>query len=84
MSITEAKKLIGCICSVSWLDRKGQELTEESRVYDVTFVPLYGGYMIMERDDVRLDRVTSIFLVQEDGTRHLAYESELARVPKAA
>ena len=32
-----------------------------SKVYDVTFVPLYGGYIVTDSEDIRLDRICGVF-----------------------
>lgn len=75
MGITEAKTLIGRLCSVSWLDRKGQEMRAVSRVNDVRYVPLYGGFMVMDSEDVRIDRITAVYLVLDDGATHCLYDA---------
>lgn len=68
MSLSDAKKLVGKVCSVSWIDRKGQEVQCTSRVYDVTYAAMYGGYLVMDTDDIRLDKITSIAIVNADGS----------------
>src|SRR5947209_4582923 len=65
--ISDAKKLVGRVCAVEWLNRNGEEMRVVSRIHDATFVPLYGGYLITDTDDVRLDRILSIHLLGEDG-----------------
>lgn len=84
MSISDAKKLVGRLCSVSWLDRRGMEMNVVSRIHDVTFVPLYGGYMITDTEDVRLDRIVSVCAVLADGGLEPIYSLEAAAAAQAA
>lgn len=42
------------------MNRQGNPVTRDLQVHDVTFVPLYGAYLIGDIEDVCLDRVTSI------------------------
>ena len=60
MRIPEAKQYLGRNCSVTFLNRHGDEVTRNLHVHDVAFVPLYGAYLIGDMEDVCLDRVTSI------------------------
>ena len=60
MRVPEAKQYLGKHCSVTFLDRHGDEITRNLRVHDVAFVPLYGVYLIGDLEDICLDRVTSI------------------------
>ncbi len=60
MKIHEARQFLGKNCSVTFRDRLGEEITKDLRVHDVTFVPLYGPYLIGDVEDVNLDRVTGI------------------------
>ena len=60
MRIPEAKQYLGKHCSVTFLNRYGDEITKSLRVEDITFVPLYGAYLIGDVEDVFLDRVRSI------------------------
>lgn len=60
MQIPEAKQFLGKNCSVTYLNRVGNEITKTLRVYDVTYVPLYGAYLIGDIEDVCLDKVTNI------------------------
>ncbi len=84
MGITEAKKLIGKVCAVEWLARNGEGMSAVSRIHDVTFVPLYGGYLITDTEDVRLDRIVSIHLIGEDGNRVPVHYQRLEELPLAA
>lgn len=68
MVISDAKKLVGKVCAIEWLNRSGEEMRAVSKIHDATYVPLYGGYLITDTDDVRLDRVIEIHEVCEDGT----------------
>lgn len=60
MNIPEMKQYVGQDCSVTYRDRRGDEITKSLRVHDIQFVPLYGAYLIGDIEDVCLDRVTSI------------------------
>jgi hypothetical protein len=60
MRIPEAKQYLGKRCTVTFLNRHGDEITCNLQVHDVAFVPLYGAYLIGDVEDVYLDRVTSI------------------------
>ncbi|HSV72853.1 MAG TPA: hypothetical protein VLH79_03745 [Chthonomonadales bacterium] len=84
MSISDAKKLVGRLCSVSWLDRKGMEQQVVSRVHSVTFVALYGGYMVTDTEDVRLDRILRVCAVSSDGGLEPVYSLEAAAAAQAA
>jgi len=73
--LSDAKQLIGRTCAVSWLDRTGNEVRTVSRIHDATFVPLYGGFLVTDCDDIRLDRVTSIHILAEDGSAVPLFDS---------
>jgi hypothetical protein len=60
VGITDAKKFIGQVCAMKWTDRSGQEIALVSKIHDVTFVPLYGGYLIADTEDIPLDKLTEI------------------------
>lgn len=60
MGISDAKKYVGHKCGVRWTDRLGKELEAVSIVHDVTFVPLYGGYLITDTEDIRLDKIVTV------------------------
>lgn len=60
MGISDAKKLIGQKCDVRWTDRGGHELEMISMIHDVTFVPLYGGYLITDTEDIPLEKVVHV------------------------
>ncbi len=65
MLLNEAKSYIGKQCTIVWKDRVGKEQVTVSKVYDATFVPLYGGYLVTDVDDIRLDRVCNVALLEE-------------------
>jgi hypothetical protein len=69
MLLAEAKSYIGKTCSIAWQDRTGKEFITVSKVYDATYVPLYGGYLVTDVDDIRLDRVCGIALMEEAAAR---------------
>ncbi|HPP75866.1 MAG TPA: hypothetical protein PLU88_12165, partial [Armatimonadota bacterium] len=60
MTIPEAKAYVGKDCSVTWHDRHGKEHSTKIHIEDVTFVPLYGAYLMGDIEDVCLDKVTRI------------------------
>lgn len=60
MNIPEAKQYFGQNCSVTFRDRRGDEVTKNIYLHDIQFVPLYGAYLIGDIEDVCLDRVTNI------------------------
>ncbi len=70
MQLSEAKEYVGKVCSVRWRDRSGNEQFVVSKIYDATYVPLYGGYLITDADDIRLDRVCEVSLVSESEPQH--------------
>jgi len=55
-----------------------------SRIHDATFVPLYGGYLITDTDDIRLDKITTIHLLEENGTETLVFARGAAELPQVA
>lgn len=60
MRIPDAKQYLGRNCSVTYRNRHGDEITKSLHIHDVTFVPLYGAYLIGDVEDVSLDRITNI------------------------
>ena len=60
MLIPEARNYLGRDCAVTYRDRYGEVHTQNMRVHDVTFVPMYGGCLVGDIDDIWLDRITSI------------------------
>ena len=46
MSLAEAKAYEGGQVSVTWINRKGEEILETVDVYEVTFVPMYGPCLV--------------------------------------
>ncbi len=60
MLISDAKKFVGQVAEISFLDRKGDEVIEVTEIFDVNFVPLYGPCLITDVGDIRLDRVQNI------------------------
>ena len=75
MLLAEAKGFIGKKCTIIWHDRAGNEITTVSKVYDATYVPLYGGYLVTDADDIRLDRVGCVSLAEE-GITHATVSHE--------
>jgi len=58
--LPEARAYIGKKCEIRWRDRDGNAQTTVAPVCDVTYVPLYGAFLITETDDIRLDRIQSL------------------------
>jgi hypothetical protein len=64
MFIPEAKQYLGRNVAVTYKDRHGDMHTKSLHVYDVTFVPMYGGCLVGDIEDIWLDKVTSISAVE--------------------
>ena len=64
MYIPEAKQYLGKNVAVTYRDRHGDLHTKSLHVHDVTFVPIYGGCLVGDIDDIWLDRVTSISSIE--------------------
>ena len=60
MTIPDVRQFVGRSCAVTWRDRTGQERSKVLHIHDLTFVPLYGAYLVGDVEDVCLERVTSI------------------------
>lgn len=58
MLISDAKKFIGQIVELQFLDRTGTVNTEVVEVFDVNFIALYGPCLITDIGDIRLDRIS--------------------------
>ena len=72
MLLNEAKSYIGKQCTIVWTDRVGKEQVTVSKVYDATYVPLYGGYLVTDVDDIRLDRVCNVATLVEEAVEQAA------------
>lgn len=57
MHIQEAKAFANQRVQLTWLDRRGEEVSDQVDVYEVNFVPLYGPCLITNVGEIRLDRV---------------------------
>ena len=64
MYIPEAKQYLGNNVAGTFRDRHGDLHTKSLHVHDVTFVPIYGGCLVGDIEDIWLDRVTSISAVE--------------------
>ena len=60
LTIPEIRRLIGRDCAITWRDRLGVEHSKVLHLHDVSFVPLYGAYLVGDVEDVSLERVMSI------------------------
>lgn len=59
MSLAEAKTYEGAQVSLTWTNRKGEEILETVDVYEVTFVPMYGPCLVTNCGNIALERVMS-------------------------
>ncbi|MFQ3550368.1 MAG: hypothetical protein SNJ70_11530 [Armatimonadota bacterium] len=64
MQIPEAKQYLGKNVNVTFNDRHGNTHSRNMYVEEVTFVPMYGGYLIGDIDEILLDRVTNISVIE--------------------
>ena len=64
MHIPEAKKYLGRNVAVTYRDRHGDLHTSNLHIHDVTYVPMYGGCLVGDMDEIWLERVTSISAVE--------------------
>jgi len=60
MTILDVKPFVGRRCAVTWRNRSGEEQSRVLHIHDLTFVPLYGAFLVGDAEDVCLDRVVSI------------------------
>lgn len=60
MELSEAKTYEGRHISLTWRNRKGEEMTEQVDVVQVTFVPMYGPCFVTDAGNIALDRVVSL------------------------
>lgn len=60
MTIPDAQKFIGRSCAVTWRDRTGGEHYKVLRIQELSFIPLYGTYLVGDLEDVHLEKVTNI------------------------
>lgn len=65
MQLSEAKEFVGQVCAIRWQDRSGNEQLVIAKIYDATYVPLYGGYLITDNEDIRLDRISEVSFMDE-------------------
>ncbi len=78
--LSEAKELVGRVCSVQYVDRNGTELEVTSKIYDATYVPLYGGYLVTAKEDIRFDRIRSVCAVEQGAASINATTTAMERV----
>lgn len=57
MHIQDARTFANQRVNLTWLDRRGAEISDLVDVYEVNFVPLYGPCMITSAGEIRLDRI---------------------------
>jgi hypothetical protein len=59
MTIPEAKTYIGKNIFIEYEDRNGQRRTGTGVLMDVEFVPMYGGMLLFDFGDIRIDKVVA-------------------------
>jgi hypothetical protein len=72
VGISDAKRFIGKVCNVCWQDRGGELQQAVSKIHDVTYVPMYGGYLVTDTDDIPLEKLTHIIAAGETADAPLA------------
>lgn len=60
MSITEARPFVGKRCAITFTDRLGREFKNVGVIQSTKFVPMYGAYVVTDKDEVRMDKITTI------------------------
>jgi hypothetical protein len=58
--IPEAKQYLGRNVAVTFRDRRGDMHTKSMHVHDVTFIPMYGGCLVGDTDDIFIEKITNI------------------------
>ena len=67
MHIREARELVGLTATLTYHDRKGEEVTDTTYIYKADFVPMYGPCLFTDHGEIHLDRImTAIPLVAEE------------------
>ena len=64
MHIKEARTLVGETVILTWQDRKGEEIREETFVYKADFVPMYGPCLFTDFGEIHVDRILTCELIQ--------------------
>lgn len=62
MEIQEAKSFANQRVHLTWVDRRGEQVSDLVDVYEVNFVPLYGPCMITSSGEIRIDRIRACAL----------------------
>ena len=60
MKPSELKPYFGKHCRITFLDRQGDQASRNLQVHDITYVPLYGNYLIGDVEDICVDRILAI------------------------
>ena len=68
MLLSEAKRYVGHFVTLTYVERSGRHVEKVAEVFDIGFVPLYGPCMITDVGEIRLDRLESCQVVQEQKT----------------
>jgi hypothetical protein len=61
MELQHARSFAGKGAHITWIDRKGEQISSEVQVFDATFVPLYGPCLVTDSGDIRLDRIVDCY-----------------------
>ena len=64
MHLPDAKKYMGQNVVVTFRDRHGDIHEQQTKVHDISFVPMYGACLVGDLDDIWLDKVTSISAIE--------------------
>jgi len=66
------------------MDRNGQMMSVVSKIHDAVFIPFYGGYLITDHEDIRLDRIRTLSVLSDDGSSIPIYTEQDADIQEAA
>lgn len=66
MLLSEAKRYVGQLVSMSYRERSGETVEKVAEIYDIGFVPLYGPCLITDIGEIRLDRLQTCTLVAQE------------------
>jgi hypothetical protein len=60
MMVSQAKAYVGARCEIVSTDRRGIEQRTWAEIFDVTFIPMYGAFLVTDAGEFLLDRVRLI------------------------
>ena len=85
MEIPDARQFLGRLCAVTYCDRRGDEVTTNLRIHDITFIPFYGAYLIGDIEDVCLTKPpasTAWSRVDSGGNPACSFRYSTPEIPK--